>query len=272
MPLLDLLRRLVWPSGPGVFRLWLALVVLLHHYTRIELGKMPVLVFFALSGFWIQRMWQERYALSRRPYATFLISRWWRIAPMMVLASATMLAAFAALGMWSDLAQVTSAAPRQVFSTVFGLGYALLPTRLLGPGWSLDIEMQFYLAAPLLVFAVKRLPAVIALGLAFGVQMLGLILWADVVLTTFLPWFVIGMAAARHDWKPPPALANASLIATVGLLVGVWLSPWCALVLARDAPQWAPFNMAIALLLIPFAMATVQRRGDRVDAVMADQS
>ncbi|MEP7222567.1 MAG: acyltransferase [Novosphingobium sp.] len=269
---LDLLKRLLWPSGPGAFRLWLALVVVLHHYTRIELGKMPVLVFFALSGFWIQRMWQTRYAAARRPYVTFLVSRWWRIAPMMVLSSLMMLVVLAALGLWAALASITSDAPRQMFSTLFGLGYALLPARLLGPGWSLDIEMQFYLAAPLLILAVRRQSAVIALGLALAVQALGLIVWGDVVLTTFLPWFVIGMVSAQHDWKPAPGLARASLLAAIGVTAGVWLSPWRALLIAQDAPQWAPFNMALAMLLIPFAMATVQRRGDRTDAVMADQS
>ena len=45
----------------------------------------------------------------------------------------------------------------QVLSHLFFLGYSQLPEpRLLYPAWSLDIEMRFYIVAPLLVFFMNR--------------------------------------------------------------------------------------------------------------------
>ena len=65
--------------GPGMFRLLLSLLVVLHHSLPLRLGTWAVYVFFILSGFWICRMWRQRYAETQSPYLTFLVSRWWRL-------------------------------------------------------------------------------------------------------------------------------------------------------------------------------------------------
>ena len=43
-----------------------------------------------------------------------------------------------------------------IFSTVFFLGYAWLDYLPVAPAWSLDVEMQFYLVAPLLALLVAK--------------------------------------------------------------------------------------------------------------------
>ena len=45
--------------SPGTFRLLLALLVVLDHFTGIMVGRAAVYLFFVLSGFWIHRMWTE---------------------------------------------------------------------------------------------------------------------------------------------------------------------------------------------------------------------
>src|SRR5258708_30697561 len=67
--------------SPGGVRLFLAMVVVVHHSLPLRAGSWAVDVFFVLSGYWITRMWNTRYRQTRIPYITFLVSRWWRLAP-----------------------------------------------------------------------------------------------------------------------------------------------------------------------------------------------
>jgi peptidoglycan/LPS O-acetylase OafA/YrhL len=71
--------------GPGLLRLFLALVVFVDHASRLALGPAAVKVFFCLSGFWIYRIWTERYVRCRDPYITYVISRVWRVIPTFLL-------------------------------------------------------------------------------------------------------------------------------------------------------------------------------------------
>jgi peptidoglycan/LPS O-acetylase OafA/YrhL len=266
-----LLRRILLPATPGAFRLWLALVVVVHHLTRIEIGKAPVLVFFALSGFWVHRVWSGRYADARRPWLTFLISRWWRIAPVMVLASLFSLGAMAWLG--DPALEVVAAMPGwQALSALFALGYAQMPVRPVGPAWSLDIEMQFYCVAPLLVMLVRRTSAVVALAASYALYVIGMVVWPGIVLTSFVPFFVIGMVAAQHDWRPSPGMAEASLALAVGLTAVIAASPWFAPLLGEGGAYWPQINLLLAALALPQALVSVQGKPEGRDPVWADQS
>ena len=51
--------------GPGFFRLILATLVFLHHTSSIALGEMAVIVFFVLSGYWIAKMYREKYSKKK---------------------------------------------------------------------------------------------------------------------------------------------------------------------------------------------------------------
>jgi peptidoglycan/LPS O-acetylase OafA/YrhL len=68
--------------GSGLFRLFLASLVVLHHSFPLRLGAWAVYAFFILSGFWICQMWFRKYSQTRTPFLTFLVSRWWRLAPV----------------------------------------------------------------------------------------------------------------------------------------------------------------------------------------------
>ena len=268
----DLARRLVMPSGPGAFRLWLALVVVLHHFTRIEIGKAPVLVFFALSGYWVHRVWNARYSSTRVPWLTFVISRWWRIAPVMVLTSVIAVATLISLHS-PELPAIMAQPFRQATSAVFALGYAQLVERPVGPAWSLDVEMQFYLIAPMLALLVGRVSGLAAIVAAMVAFQLGLMLYPEVALPIFIPFFVLGMVASQHQWKAPPArLGGGMLAASVALVIAAQFSPWQGNLLGESG-RWSPvFNILAAALAMPHALASVTRRGDRNDAVLADQS
>lgn len=93
-------------------------------------------------------MWGVKYSKQPHAYRTFLLSRWWRIAPLFIAVQA-IAAGMAITGFALAETSVISdtrwwvTQPLVVGSTQFG--------RLLPPSWSLDVEMQFYLVAPLLM-------------------------------------------------------------------------------------------------------------------------
>jgi len=265
----DILARL---SGPGAFRLWLALLVVLHHFTRIEFGKAPVLVFFALSGFWVHRVWPARYAVTRLPYLTFIVSRWWRLAPVLLVSSAIAFTVMAGLGEADQLHAILDQGWLQLAAATAGLGYAQLAPLPLLPAWSLDVEMQYYLIAPLMMFAVRRLSWIVALTLAIIVQLLALMLVPETLVTSYLSFFVVGMLAAQHDWRPPRRMARAGLALAAGATVIALASPWQHVLLSEGGDGTQLFSIGLAVMMLPFALHTSLQPSDRIDSLLADHS
>ena len=142
---------------PGLFRLCLAAVVVVDHTLPIQLGLAAVYLFFALSGYWVYAMWHQEYLKTRAPYATFLISRFWRLFPVYFL-SLVILVLVASMFGKSCLdppGLKKLGLLRFYFSNLFLFGVARVKDKINLPAWSLDIEMQFYCIAPLLIGCLK---------------------------------------------------------------------------------------------------------------------
>jgi peptidoglycan/LPS O-acetylase OafA/YrhL len=276
-------RRLCLPIAPGAFRLFLAFLVFVHHFSSFALGSYAVFVFFILSGFWLQRMWIERYAPTRSPYLTYTISRVWRLAPVMVLVSIMTFAMIPVIG-WQVGEFRASHIGHLAFSTIFLLGYSGLDFLPVGPAWSLDVEMQFYVVAPLLSLAIARprlrWPLLVA---AFA----GLLYFTDNFMNdsstrfqhlgTYILFFLIGMTAARTDWRPTSRLAALSACLFVLAVLIVTVSPWRGVIIggANPGPLFRyrlVFTVGLALASIPFAIHTTTRKSDATDRMMADLS
>jgi peptidoglycan/LPS O-acetylase OafA/YrhL len=75
-------------GSPGALRMALAFAVFVHHTTLFNLGMAAVLIFFVLSGYWVATMWDRTYSKTSQAYFTFLVSRFWRVAPVFALCSA----------------------------------------------------------------------------------------------------------------------------------------------------------------------------------------
>jgi peptidoglycan/LPS O-acetylase OafA/YrhL len=268
---------------PGLYRLFLATVVVLHHSTPLRLGGWAVGLFFVLSGYWIAEMWDRKYGSLDWPYPEFVVSRWWRLAP--VLFGVTALAAVTlGRGAWGSDGQVLHhwtwwvAQPAIAGSASFG--------RLLPPAWSLDVEMQFYLVAPLLIIVVTRLSATLTVvAIAVGVLWCGYLtaigradesprldVWAGV--------FLIGVAASVHRWRWPRPIVLASVLLTLIAFAAVAVlpvtRPW---ILLRGAtghrltgPLAATLAVGTLLLAVPFTLATTAVPSGRVDRFLGDLS
>jgi peptidoglycan/LPS O-acetylase OafA/YrhL len=131
-------------------------VVILHLFTALGhyglnpnpallyvlLGRLPVMVFFALSGFVLARPF---FAPGPPSTVAFLVKRFLRIYPPYIAVAAL---AAVTLGVGSS-----AVVPGTIFMDGTPAGVSLNP-----PSWSLVVEMRLSLIFPLLVAAVRRAP------------------------------------------------------------------------------------------------------------------
>lgn len=258
-------------ASPGALRMALAFAVFVHHTTKFNLGMSAVLVFFVLSGYWVATMWAKTYSKTSWAYFTFLVSRIWRLAPVFALSSAI---AWALLWWRGDAPEQAGGLLHQLFSNVLILGYNSLSYQANVPGWSLDMEMQFYLVAPVVVFLVSR-NAVVLLG-CVALSLVAPRLGGSATVLPFLYFFGIGIAAATHDLKPSRRLAYGSLMAT-----GVLLLVYAAIYFknfAADPSQTqllafsSKANLFIAVMMTPWAIYTTQQKSTATDRMFGDLS
>ena len=259
-------------ASPGAFRLILALAVFLHHSTGFNIGMSAVLIFFVLSGYWVATMWAHTYAHTRTPYLTYLISRVWRITPVFALCS---LISWILLLVREGRPESVGNLAHQLFSNILILGYNSLPFQANVPGWSLDMEIQFYLVAPLIIFLIYR--SAYAVFICLLISVCSKWLGGGVTVAPFMYFFGIGVAAAILDLKPTPRLAWASLFATLAIVV------FCLALLAKTV-MFGPFtdqpllafssrtNTLIAVTMIPWALYTVRQESSPNDRMLGDLS
>ncbi len=262
-------------SGPGCLRLILALIVFASHESREAVGTAAVDIFFALSGYWIFQMYEHKYSKTRSPYFTYITSRFWRLLPtfLLVNTAALLMDVFYLKvkllpGAWTGNFHV-------VFSNLFILGYNSMHYLPLVTAWSLDMEVQFYLIAPILIWLVKKRPwTVLAAGACIS---LFFSFFPNPLLTGILVFFVIGLTAAATSWKPSPRLVTASLILLPLLFALCLLSPWRYVIYMQTPPNpMQNYNDAInalfALIAMPIAFYTTSQKGGRHDSTFGELS
>ncbi len=246
--------------GPGTFRFLLALVVVVHHSFPLRLGACAVYLFFILSGYWIARMWEQKYRHTRNPVFTFFVSRWWRLAPVFFVC--TGLALIAADPRPPEGLSCTWFVRRFL---IIGLPADGFP---LPPSWSLGVEAQFYLIAPALLWLLSKSHGFI---LPVGLPLAGLCFlyknlqipdqhWSllSTGLLPYLVFFLCGVAIFRWSWKPSRFVVLTSVNIFVAItLLGLFFGE------TRNALWWrggAGGNEVLneiwsgvgALLLLPF--------------------
>jgi len=265
-------------TGPGLFRLFLALIVFVHHCSRFAVGTSAVFVFFTLSGFWVYKMYMERYRRTRQPYFTYLVSRAWRLLPAFWLI--TMLSALF-LYFNGSLAQywINNDRLHLAVSSLFIFGYSNLRMLPIVPAWSLDMEMQFYVLAPViaLFIARRKLVAIWVVLVSAAVSLTSYLLQSSFQTASFLVFFVIGMTAASVDWRPSKRVVIGCIAVTALLLFCCLASPYRGILLvgAHPGPNsiYTPHaNVALALLAVPYAIHTTGKKGFRADGMFADLS
>jgi peptidoglycan/LPS O-acetylase OafA/YrhL len=232
------------------------LAVVASHATGLDIGRLAVLLFFYLSGYWTARIWSQRAGAGA---LRFYASRYLRVAPLYLV---VMLAA-------AGLRHMPVQPPNL---SLFGLASA--PSDPTGVAWSLDIELQFYALVPVLVGLLPLLPtwAVMAVSLAIGVA--GCWLDATHGVTTvakYLPAFVLGSLTQVHAWRPTEREAYWSLAAFVEISALTVLTPF----LKKITPD--PFDRDIyaffwMLPLLPYVARSLTIKSTPLDRHLGNLS
>ena len=223
-------------------------------------------------------MWAKRYSTSRRPYFTYLISRLWRLLPIFLLADLLTLAVDRLIK--APITQATSIFDKLHFAVAHTLilGYTSLYVLPLVPAWSLDLEMQFYLVLPLLVWLVMRIRNPFLLLLTAGsISLASAFCFGKEALSSHLIYFAAGITAASFKWRPAPKLVMAATSLDVLFIAVCLLCPAFGLPLME--PSLGPWqlsgpqsNNVIALLAIPYALFSTGQPGGSSDRALGDLS
>jgi peptidoglycan/LPS O-acetylase OafA/YrhL len=257
-------------ASPGALRLTLAFAVFVHHTTSFNLGMSAVLIFFVLSGYWVAVMWKKTYSKTTSAYFTYLVSRVWRVAPVFALCSAI---TWALLFWRGDAPVAVGGLMHQFFSNVMILGYNSLPYQANLPGWSLDMEMQFYLIAPAVVFLISK--NIHLLVICLLISALAPWVGGSATVAPFLLFFGVGVAAASHELKPSRTFAYRSLYAAMAVLVLGAALLAKELYVGSDATALAfgsKANLIIAAMMTPWAIYTTQQSSGAKDRMLGELS
>lgn len=246
--------------SPGLFRLMLALMVVVSHVSALDIGRPAVLLFFYLSGYWATKIWDQKFGLQG--IGRFYAARYLRIIPLYLVVMLTTA--------W--LRGFPVQAPNVI---LLGLasGDTLDP---IGVSWSLDVELQFYLILPLLgwllTVAKTRWLIVGVLGVAavgyFIDQSFGILTVAK-----FMPIFALGAATCRHNWRPSQRMAFLSLGAFVVATGLTALTPF----LLKGAGHANPFDADIynflwMLPLLPYVAFSLTTKSSKLDRHLGNLS
>jgi peptidoglycan/LPS O-acetylase OafA/YrhL len=256
--------------GPGAFRLFLATMVLVSHVSAGRFGIVAVMIFFVLSGYWVTRMYIEKYARTAAPVPIFYLSRFLRLWPAFAVAILIAIALRALRGEFVQLNQL---------SVLTMLGVASGARDPLEITWSLDIELQFYILLPILLLLARLATAPVARLLTLsGMTVAAWVLaYAAGIETAFqyLPAFAAGMAIWLHDIRVSrrAALWSAAAFLIIGALL-LTNSYTAGTIYEVPMPRRAQRFVSLfwALSLVPFVAWNVRIAAGGFDRTLGDFS
>ena len=220
-------------TGPGFLRLILALTVVFHHSTKyIKIGEFAVFTFFMLSGYWIHKMYKEKYILLESPYSSFITSRWLRIYPTYIFCFLLSLIFILVFNWAPEIrdAYTWEADSMFWFSSFFLLFYNQIPFyfMFLVPAWSLDIELQFYIIFPLIFLVFNRFKSVWVYLIGFSISLLANTVFDNVfhgTIATSIHFFLIGSLLYTTNYKPGKASVYIAVLIFIALLTFNYVHP-----------------------------------------------
>lgn len=268
---------------PGAFRLFLAVLVVLHHCLRVfPVGALAVYTFFMLSGYWVAKMYSEYYSETDYPYMLFIISRVLRLYPLYLLCTGIMLLldTFVIPSIQPNITP-PSLGIKEFACIVLLVPLNLLPFKVLNPAWSLAVEMQFYLIAPVLIVILRRLPTLWSLVILGAVSLFFHVFPFNKSNETVLPYLInfgIGMLIFLKKVRVTKSLVQWSLI-LIGAVIAVSVgSPELRQALfyhettSLGFNYYQLFNIALPFLLVPYITHNLRQKSSKLDRQLGDLS
>ncbi len=227
-------------------------------------------------------MWQQKYSKHKYSYISFLLGRWWRLAPLFIVVQ-LLAVAYVGLGGAGNRAAVSNwkwwaTQPLVAGSSQFD--------RLLPPSWSLDLEMQFYVVSVFLItgvmqFAFRECACLLAALFAWGCLMLVSGSTTETArLDVFMWLFLAGVMAHRFHWKPSWVAQWTSVVAVVALIAAIIAFPQTRELVWRSGVSSSRsshsnnmiFFAVMCLVSIPLTLGTVYRTSGLWDRWLGDLS
>jgi peptidoglycan/LPS O-acetylase OafA/YrhL len=269
---------------PGLLRLFLAIVVVLQHARICAFGSWAVYVFFVLSGYWVCRMWWEKYRPRAGSILVFYASRFWRLWPTYIVCQLIGLAVMARFSPRWVSEIVIMAHPAWIARALLIISSGS-QFNYLNPIWSLDVEMQFYLVLPLLAWGVAKLfGRPVAWRTACGILALAglFVLFVQQApaknglefLTPYLVFFGAGMAVFFSGWQPTRLVGVASATLFVLATAVIAFHPTWHRFIGSEAMRTTFTGLhagntilagILALIVTPYAALTVYQPSPPLD-------
>lgn len=264
---------------PGAFRLLLAfIVVVFHTVSFLTIGHLAVYIFFVLSGFWITNMYVEKYSKYNNPYVVYLKSRILRVYPLYITIFVFTLLVVYFMNSYNSKYDFSFINLLQNFMII---SLALSDKVLLTPAWSLDIELQFYFIAPVLLFLAKQkfgeliliVLSILSLLYFFSPESISFII-------KYILFFIVGFSLYYYKIVFLEKMSSICLfIAFISLLVN-YTFPYLRInyLLNKDATllhcnYQELLNGILLILFIPFISINVNKKvNDKLDQLMSSMS
>jgi peptidoglycan/LPS O-acetylase OafA/YrhL len=230
-------------------------------------------------------MWFRKYSQTRTPFLTFLVSRWWRLAPVYMVC--TGLSVVSALLLHPESALLEPNHFGWWLRQLLIAGSNGTGTQL-PPSWSLDVEMQFYLVAPLLIILFARVGSLFRwLTTAAAAAWFVLYVFRGesvqmAHLSLFVGFFLMGITMQMEHWKPSRTMALVSLAVFFGITLflavfpqtrgGVWRAGLDTLTTMPDVLMSAGAAWWIigAAMIVPFLGWNVSQVSPRFDRFLGN--
>jgi len=261
---------------PGAVRMLLALTVVFYHISKfVFIGSFAVHVFFILSGYWVSKMYYEKYVHMDKTLFKFYSSRVFRIFPLYLFVSfITYTVKLIIDNSFIEVIINYTLSDWLSILMLFGFDNKSL---LLGPAWSLDIELQFYLIVPLLIYIFNKRYLVIV---TFIISVIVLII-ARVYprffyfegLILYLPYFILGMIIYLNKIKTSKFMIFTGLFLFLTILSLHYFIPVLSkLVLYGSNAYLETLNMILPIFLIPFISFNVLQKSNKFDRHLGNLS
>jgi peptidoglycan/LPS O-acetylase OafA/YrhL len=234
-----------------------------------------VLLFFAISGFIIAKQMQDvpKERFTSGFIGKYYIRRITRIFPPYYLIILATFVAYYFFGLMPESLERSRhsdiALPASLAASLFyahGAVFDSLP-RLFAPGWSLEVEVQFYLLAPLIFMALSqgkdhkafwRYALMIAVFFSVSFVAINKIVPVHAyTILSYIVYFGVGIALARFEVPVQKAFShigsNASLLLGIICVLGMfWLGDAVFRPLAMTLVYWA---LSLATIVALFGLA-----------------
>lgn len=272
--------------SPGVFRFLLAVIVMIYHSVGfLTIGHYAVYVFFILSGFWIFKMYNEKYMNFHNSYWVYLESRIFRVAPIyFLILSFTILVYFIIPELNYKLDSGTYSKIKSVLKNYSLLGLASSKYAFIVPAWSLDIEIQFYIIAPILLLITKLNKGkayIIIISLLCPI--IGHFVRpfsSEILILSYIPLFIVGGCIYIYKSKVSNQLIVSCLVIAVFIMLLNYTIPFLrndylfnkkAVILSFSYQEF--INVFLTFLTLPFIIRNVTiRNAYKYDNILSSMS